>query len=113
MCVSPNPTARSIDRPEIGISRGRLEHIMSNPRLFAGLSAEDIVEFEKTTGLFVADEEYWLPEDYRKAIGFFRQRAGIPVPTNVPNAASKLDDIPTNALHLPDPPALQLEPTHH
>lgn len=46
--------------------------------LFRHMDVQEIVDLERATGLLVADEEQWTPEDYDAVIAYLRHKAMIP-----------------------------------
>lgn len=64
--------------------------------VFTGLDAEQIAELEQATGLRIADEEHWSPEDYDSVIDFFRRRVGLSLyPRAAPGSSTREDPPPS------------------
>jgi hypothetical protein len=51
---------------------------MDASRLFPGMDAQEVADLERATGLRIANEEQWTPDDYDTVIAYLRRKALAP-----------------------------------
>jgi hypothetical protein len=57
---------------------------MSNAQLFSHMSAEEIAELQRSTGLQLADEFRWSIKDYDRVIAYLRAKAAQRTAPQIP-----------------------------